>query len=348
MRAIATAGFSEVYAHSDDGAPDSRFDVYMAIHSLALGPAVGGCRIHRYDGADEAWFDVLRLAQGMSRKNALAGLPFGGGKTVIDLRDPDARQDALKTVAQMLNSLHGRYLTAEDVGTTLEDIAEIAKLSPHTLSLGGSGDPSPITALGVLEALRAAVATTTGEPSLKRITVAVQGLGKVGMELCRLLHQEGAALVVSDVDPGRLEEATAAFGSAVVEPERAHMAPCLVFAPCAFGGIISDKTAAEIRSRIVCGAANNQLLSPEAGDILHQRSILYVPDYLANAGGVINATLELGDDYDRDLACAKAREIGRRTSALLQRAQQEDIPTHRLADLVADEAIADAAAAKAA
>ena len=268
----------------------------IAIHSTHLGPAAGGCRRWRYVSMEAALTDALRLSEGMSLKNALAGIPFGGGKSVIlaDGRDaPSARQ--LAVFGGWLNELGGRYVTAEDVGM---GVAAIGALSAHTEHVSGlgkhgvGGDPSPHTAHGVFLGLKAAVAHRLGATSLKGVRVAVQGLGAVGMSLCQLLDKAGAKLYVADLDAERMRVAVNAFDATPVAAGAIALADVDVFAPCALGGVITEEVAMKLRAQVVAGAANNQLATPAAGVCLAERGVLYAPDFVINAGGVISVMHE--------------------------------------------------------
>ncbi|HEU0076431.1 MAG TPA: Glu/Leu/Phe/Val dehydrogenase dimerization domain-containing protein, partial [Longimicrobiaceae bacterium] len=269
--------------------PEAGYRSIIAVHSTALGPAVGGTRLWRYDSRGEALTDALRLARGMTYKNALAGLPAGGGKAVILAPEPIADRAALfRAHGRFVAAFGGTFSTGEDVGTGPDDMAWIAEATPHVGGLAhGLGDPSPHTARGVFRAMQAAVLHARGSAELAGLTVAVQGCGNVGWNLARLLRDAGAGLVVADVDRERALRLAADFGAGVVEADAIYDEPALVFAPCALGGVLNDGTIPRLAARIVCGGANNQLLEPRHGDMLAERGILYAPDYVANGGGVI-------------------------------------------------------------
>ncbi|MCP5367930.1 MAG: Glu/Leu/Phe/Val dehydrogenase [Hyphomicrobiales bacterium] len=331
----------EQVVHAFDAATGLR--AIIAIHSTALGPAVGGCRMWPYADDAAALTDVLRLSRGMTYKSALAGLPFGGGKSVI-IGDParDKTPALFAAFGAAVDRLGGRYVAAEDVGTSVEDMDHMRRATRHVAGLaGGSGDPSPVTAYGVFMALSAAVRHRLGRDGRGRdelggLTVAVQGLGHVGFELCRLLHGAGAGLVVADIDPGRVAEAAATFGAEGAPPDRIHAAPADVFAPCALGGILNDSTIPDLGAAIVCGAANNQLAAPGHAGAMARRGVLYVPDYLANAGGIINIHYER-PRYDAAAARAHVAGIFDTTLQILDRAQVAGILPAAAADTLAEE-----------
>src|SRR5215471_16438901 len=263
----------------------------VVIHSTALGPAVGGTRYWKYPGEAAALTDALRLARGMTYKNALAELPCGGGKTIV-LRDGTLdRERVFRAHGRLVETCAGRYITAEDVGTSPADMEFIFKETQHVAGLQGkSGDPSPHTARGVLRAIQAAAKFQWGNDDLRDKTVAIQGCGHVGSCLAGELHRAGAKLLVTDMDPGRVDRMVRQFDATAVAPEKIFSAAADIFAPCALGGILNNETIPLLQAKIVAGAANNQLLGPEHGDLLQKRGILYAPDYAANAGGVINGT----------------------------------------------------------
>jgi leucine dehydrogenase len=268
----------------------------IAIHSTKLGPAVGGTRVWDYKSFDEALTDALRLSRGMTYKAALAGLPLGGGKSVIiaDSRKMN-RESIFRAHGRFINHFNGQYITGEDVGTTPADMELVRQETPYAAGLAHkSGDPSPFTAHGVFRAMQAAAHHRWQTGSLSGRTVAIQGCGHVGYQLARKLHQAGAALVVTDVDPARAARVAKEFGAKQVEPEEIFNVEAEIFAPCALGGILNDGTIPRLRATIVCGAANNQLAEDRHAEALGARGILYVPDYVANAGGIINGAQEMG------------------------------------------------------
>ncbi len=313
-----------VWAH--DAA--SGLEAIVAVHSTALGPAVGGCRFHPYPDQATAMLDALRLAEGMTFKSAAAGLDLGGGKSVI-IGDPrTARTPALLTAfAAVLDLLEGHYYTAEDVGTSSGDMDFLRSLTPYALGvspeMGGCGDPSPYTARGVVAAMRAGWEASTGARSLGGARVAVQGAaGKVGACVAHLVAIEGATLVLSDIDAGRLAPVAADTGGTVVGPDQVLGIECDILSPCAMGGVLGDVTVADLRCRLICGAANNQLESDEASVLLQARQIDYVPDFVANAGGII-AIAEERDGFDPDHAMALADGIGDTVREIIGEAKTE-------------------------
>jgi leucine dehydrogenase len=289
------------------------------VHSTTRGPALGGCRIWAYDDARLAVRDALRLSRAMTLKNAVADLPLGGGKGVIMLppeRQISAkrRRDVLRDFGDAVDSLGGRYMTAEDVGTSARDMTVIAEQTRHVTGLsrrrGGSGDPSPWTALGVHVAIEVSCAEAFASASLKGRTVAVVGLGNVGGRLAARLARAGAKLIVADVNPARRALADK-LGARWTSPERALTADVDVLAPCALGGILDDETVPALRAAVVAGAANNQLADDRIADLLHGRGILWAPDFVANAGGIVNISVELEPEgYDPRRAREKVRRIG--------------------------------------
>ena len=283
----------------------------IAIHSTVLGPALGGTRFRPYATEADAVADVCRLARGMTYKHAVSGLDCGGGKAVI-LGDPRTlrSEPLLRSYARFIDGLAGRYLTAEDVGTTQADMDLIRRETPYVTgvseSLGGSGDPSPATAWGVLAALRTVGRRVWGSPSLADRHIVVVGVGKVGRALVEHLLDEGARVTVADVDPVAIETVVKEHGVATVEPADAHALECDVLSPCALGGVLNARTIPELRCSAVCGSANNQLETPADGQRLADRGVLFAPDYVVSAGGVINIAEErTGLGYDRARAWAR-------------------------------------------
>lgn len=276
-------------------APGSELRVIVAIHSTALGPAAGGTRFRVYPDEDQALDDALRLSRAMSYKCALAGLPCGGGKAVI-LGDPERikTKPLLHAYGRFLNRIGSSFATGEDVGMSLADIETVREVSPYAggTSSAGAGDPSIHTATGVMHGLHAVLARQFPGAAFRDLHVAVQGLGAVGWNVAQHLHEQGARLTVSDIQPARVEAAVAQFGARVSEPGDIHRCEADIFCPCALGGIITVQTASEIRARAVAGAANNQLASAAAGVILAERGILYAPDFVINAGGIISGLEE--------------------------------------------------------
>ena len=316
---------------------DGDYRGFIAIHSTVLGPAVGGTRFWSYPDDDAAVKDLLRLARGMTYKNALARVPFGGGKSIV-LRPDRAvdREKIFRVHGRFVESLGGRYITAEDVGTNPDDMAIVRRETKHVAGLlGMSGDPSPFTARGVFRALQAAAKHRWGSETLLGRTVAVQGCGNVGYHLASNLHEAGARLIVSDVDPSKVERLVKEFGAAAVPVDEIYGSAADVFAPCALGGIINDETIPQFRVEIIAGGANNQLLEERHGDELMRRGILYVPDYAANAGGVINGCRELLG-WEAEQSLKKIDEIYETVVDILMIAARAGIPTYRAADRLAE------------
>jgi len=336
FRELRVPGYERVVCGTDEAAG---YQGIVVIHSTALGPAVGGTRYWSYPAEDEAMTDGLRLARGMTYKNALAGLPFGGGKSIV-LRKPGAvdREKLFRAHGRMVNSLGGKYITAEDVGTSPADMEYIVKETSYVGGLQGrSGDPSPHTARGVFRAMQAAAKVRWGTDDLQGKTVAIQGCGHVGYFLAGELARAGARLIVSDVDAAKVKKLVDDYRAAAVAPEEIYSADAHVFAPCALGGVLNDETIPRLKAELVAGAANNQLLEPRHGDVLEQRGILYAPDYAANAGGVINGCCRerLGWDLERTLA--KTDAIYDTLLKIFELAQREKIATYQAADRLAEE-----------
>jgi len=308
----------------------------IAIHDTTLGPALGGTRFWNYQSEDEAIFDVLRLARGMTYKNAVAGLNLGGGKAVIIGDNRTKRREMIfRAHGRFVESLGGRYITAEDVGTSTADMDFVHMETGYVAGLENkSGDPSPVTARGVFRAIQASALVRWGSESVDGRTVIVQGLGNVGHFLCRELHAAGAKLIVTDIDPARVERAVSEFGAKPVDPAAIYAQKGDIFAPCALGGIICDETLPQLQVEIVAGGANNQLLEQRHGDDLEARGILYAPDYVANAGGVINVYGEVAG-WTRDRALRKADEIFETTLGVFEIAREQGIPTYVAADRLA-------------
>ena len=314
----------------------------IAIHDLGRGPALGGCRMWPYENEDEALTDVLRLSRGMTYKSALADLPYGGGKSVI-LGDPrsDKSEALFLAMGRFVESLGGRYVIAEDVGIGVPDIETVAKETGHVagVTAGGSGDPSPATAWGVFNGIRAAVVHRLGRSDLNGVKVAVQGLGSVGYALCGFLAESGAELVVTDIDRAAVERAVAELGAMAVAPEAVLDAEVDVFAPCALGAVIDDQAVERLKAVVVAGSANNQLAEPRHGALLKDRGVLYAPDYVINAGGVINISHETrpgGTPYDKSRAFAHVGRIHDTLLEIFQDADKAGLPTSEAADRLAE------------
>lgn len=315
----------------------------ICIHNTTLGPALGGCRMYPYATEEEAVTDALRLARGMTYKAAASGLNLGGGKSVI-IGDPhkDKSEALFRSFGRYIETLGGRYITAEDVGTTTEDMVNIQVETSFVVGVdktyGGSGDPSPFTALGVFRGMKACAEDKFGSTSLEGRTVAVQGLGHVGYYLCELLHKDGANLVVTDVRKENVERVVGEFGAKAVEPDEIMSVECDVFAPCALGGILHDESIPKLRCEVIAGAANNVLLEPRHGEALAGRGILYAPDYVINAGGLINVADEL-EGYNETRSTRRVMGIYESVKSIIAISKRDGSPTQTAADTLALERI---------
>lgn len=311
----------------------------VAIHDTTLGPALGGTRIWPYASFEEALADALRLSCGMTYKAAIADLPLGGGKAVI-MADPKTGKTAalLAAYAEMLAALNGQFITGEDVGLTLADADFLRARTPNVTGTtrGGSGNPSPVTAKGVYLGIKAAAKHRFGTDDLTGRRVAVQGLGAVGSALCEKLHRAGASLAVADIDAARVERACRDFGAAALATEEILSADADIFAPCALGGVLSEKTIPLLKTPIVAGSANNQLANHADVRLLMERGILYAPDYVINAGGLINVAGELAPGgYDPDAALSRVATIPTVLADIFRRADAEKRPTNDIAAEIA-------------
>jgi leucine dehydrogenase len=320
----------------------------IAIHDTTLGPALGGCRMWPYATEDEALEDALRLSRGMTYKSAASGQNHGGGKAVI-WGDPktDKSEALFRAFGRFVQTLGGRFITGTDVGTEKTDFVWSQLESDYLVALpeeyGGSGDSAIITAFGVWKGIKACAYAVWGSDSLKGRRVAVQGVGKVGSHLVEHLVDEGALVTVCDVNPENVRRVTEAFPQVqVVAPEAIYRVPCDIFSPNALGGIINDETIPQLTCKIVAGAANNQLREPRHGDELHRRGILYAPDYVINAGGLIQVADELMG-YNRDRAFRKAAAIYDRLLQIFAISREEGVPTYIAADRLAERRIAEVA-----
>jgi len=315
----------------------------IAVHSTKLGPAVGGCRLWDYVADEDALVDVLRLSRGMTYKNAMAGLPLGGGKSVIIGNAKTIKSEALfRKFGKFVHGLSGSYVSAEDVNITTADISIVNKETPYVAGLEGkSGNPAPFTALGTYQGLKAAAKHKFGNDSLKGLTVAVQGLGSVGFYLCEYLHKEGAKLIVNDINQDAVSRAVAQFNATAVGLDEIYSQPCDIYAPCALGATINDHTIEQFKCKVIAGCANNQLKEARHGELLRQKGILYAPDYVINAGGIINVSFEMRPEgYSESESTAKVMEIYHTLLNIFQRADTEQQPTNAIADLMAQEIIA--------
>ena len=309
----------------------------IAIHDTTLGPALGGTRFWEYASDEDAVVDCLRLARGMTYKNAVAGLNLGGGKAVIIGDNRTARREMLfRAHGRFVESLGGRYVTAEDVGTSTADMDFVHMETDYVAGLATrSGDPSPVTAHGVFRAIQACAKHRWGSESVAGKTIAVQGLGNVGHYLCKELHAAAAKLIVTDIDGGRVRRVVEECGAQAVELDAIYGVQADIFAPCALGGIINDVTIPQLRVEVVAGGANNVLLEERHGSELERRGILYAPDFVANAGGVINVYSELAG-WTAQRALRKADEIYETTLGVFEIAKEQGIPTYEAADRLAE------------
>lgn len=309
----------------------------IALHSTSLGPAAGGCRMHPYASEDEALTDVLRLSKGMTYKNAVAGLPLGGGKCVIiaDPADPQ-KPDLLRAFADHVQSLNGRYWTAIDIGVGPADADILAERSDYIFARASQYEegfnPSAFTALGGFVGIKAASKAMLGRTDLAGLRVAVQGLGATGYALCEHLHGVGVELVVTDIRNDVVTKAVSEFGATAVEPDRIHAADVDVFAPCAFGAGLNDQTIPELRAKIICGLANNQLVESRHGEMLTQAGIAYVPDYVVNAGGMMGASTVIYSEPSREASIRKIEGLHSTIIEILERARVEGRPSSEIAD----------------
>ena len=343
FREIAKRSHQQVLFGND---AETGLQCIIAIHDQTLGPALGGTRMKTYHSTYEALVDVLRLSRGMTYKAAAANLSLGGGKAVI-IGDPDKdkSEELLKAYGRFVNGLGGQYITAEDVGTTVPDMVIVRSQTEYVTGLpvenGGSGDPSPVTAIGCFHGLRAAADEVWGSDDLEGKTVAVQGLGKVGWHLAVLLKEAGARLIVADVRKDVVDRAREELGAEVEDPDRIHAAECDIFSPCALGAVINNQSIEELKCKVIAGAANNQLADERVqGPMLKLRGILYAPDFVINAGGLINVSGELDPEgYDQEKQVERAKHIYDAIQACIQLAKQKNIPTAEAAVHIANERI---------
>ncbi|WP_345792981.1 Glu/Leu/Phe/Val dehydrogenase dimerization domain-containing protein [Thauera sp. JM12B12] len=336
------ADHEQVVFVSDD---KSGLKAIIAVHNSNLGPALGGCRMWPYASEEEAIRDVLRLSRGMTYKSAMANLKLGGGKSVI-IGNPRTQKtpELLAAFARALEQLNGRYIAAEDSGTSVADMKYMAQFTQHVAGIVDkpsdqgtrSGDPSPATAYGTFIGIKAAVKERLGRDSLEGLRVAVQGVGNVGYDLARQLKEAGAQLWVTDIHREPLVQAGRELGAIVVAPEEIFALDVDVFAPCALGAILNDSTIPQLKAKIVAGASNNQLAEPRHGVELMKRGILYAPDYVINAGGIIDVYHErIG--FDRGALLKHIEGIHDNLMEVFERARKEERPTGEVADAIAEE-----------
>lgn len=332
---IPTKGYEKVVIAEDES---SGLKAIIAIHNTKLGTAVGGTRYYNYKSEDDALIDVLRLSKGMTYKSALAGIDFGGGKSVI-IGDLDSKTpEKLQSFGEFVDTLHGKYKCAEDVNTTVDDMDVIKTKTPHVVGLKGkSGDPSPITALGVFHAIQVTTEHKL-KKNLKEIHVAIQGIGSVGETLARQLRKAGAMVTLSDINTSKAQKLADEIGAIFTHKDLIHKVECDIFAPCAMGAFLNDNTITELNCKAVVGAANNQLEDEEKhAKLLAKRNIIYAPDYLVNAGGIINVFLEqLPKGYSKKEAETRAEKIGKTLLEIFKLAEKENILTIEAANKVAE------------
>lgn len=315
----------------------------IAIHDTTLGPALGGARMWTYASEEQAIEDALRLARGMTYKNAAAGLNLGGGKTVI-IGDPfkDKNEEMFRALGRFIQGLNGRYITAEDVGTTVTDMDLIHEETDFVTGIsptfGSSGNPSPVTAYGVYLGMKAAANEAFGSDSLEGRTVSVQGLGNVAYTLCEYLYKDGAKLIVTDINKKAVQRVVNDFGAIAVDPEDIYKQDVDIFSPCALGAIINDETIPQLKAKVIAGSANNQLKDSKHGQIIHELGIVYAPDYVINAGGVINVADELYG-YNRERAMKRVETIYDSIAKIFEISTRDNIPTYLAANRLAEERI---------
>ena len=332
-------GHEGVHFFSD---PTSGLQAIIAGHNTRFGPGGGGTRLWSYATPKDAITDALRLSRAMSYKNAMAGLKLGGGKGVIIRPEGDFDRTALfQAYGRAVQAVGGRYITAEDVGVSPDDMRIIKTQTDFVAGLddgpAASGDPSPVTADGVFRSIKVAVRHATGRESIEGLRVAVQGLGHVGYGLCEHLHAAGAHLIVTDINKVVLDRAKTELGAIIVEPDVIHAVDADVFAPCALGGAVSEASLPEIKAKIIVGAANNQLASVEMGEACRQRGILYAPDYIVNAGGIINVAAEVSGSYDPNWVKSKLDALEITLKNIFMLAEERSEPTNLVADQMARE-----------
>ena len=321
------------------------FKAVIAIHDTTLGPATGGCRMWQYDGEMDAIEDALRLARGMTYKYAAAGVNLGGGKAVI-IGDPKRkdREPVFRALGKFINRLGGKYITGEDVGTTLKDMEYIRMETEHVVTLptylGGAGDIAPMTALGTIRSMQACCNRAYSSDSLVGKRIAVQGLGAVGHNVVGQLHELGAKMIVTDIDPHKVDVMVEKYGVDKVDPESIYDVVCDIFCPCALGAIINDDTLDRLKCKIICGSANNQLKEERHGDLLEKKGLIYAPDYITNAGGTIYDTDRLGaGGVSHERGKEKVTRVYDNMMRVFEIADRDKTPTYLAADRMAEERI---------
>ena len=328
------------------------FKAVIAIHDTTLGPATGGCRMWQYDSEMDAIEDALRLSRGMTYKYAAAGVNLGGGKAVI-IGDPKRkdREPVFRALGKFINRLGGKYITGEDVGTTLKDMEYIRMETEHVVTLptylGGAGDIAPMTAFGTIRSMQACCNRVYGSTNLEGKRVTIQGLGAVGHNVVGQLHELGAKMVVADIDPDKVDAMVKKYGVERVDPQAIYDVDCDIFCPCALGAIINDNTLTRLRCKIICGAANNQLKEEHHGDLLEEKGFVYAPDYITNAGGTIYDTDRLGvGGVSHERGKEKVSRIYDNMVQVFEIADRDEIPTYLAADRMAEERMTEIAKVK--
>lgn len=345
---IAVEGYERVEKAED---PESGLVAFIGVHDTTLGPAVGGMRLWPYDTHDAALTDVLRLSRGMTYKSAIARTGLGGGKSVIVARREDKRPALFEAMGRFVDTFGGTYMTAEDVNVGVDDLRAVRRTTPYVRGLtrdeGGGGDPGPYTAYGCFLGLRETLRAATGDESLGGRVVALQGVGSVGFALGRHLADAGARLVVSDVNPANVDRAVSALGATAVGVDEIYDVECEVFAPCALGGSLNDQTIPRLRSVAVAGAANNQLLDEvRHAEQLRERGILYAPDYVINAGGIVNVACELlPGGYDEQVVLERITRIPEALQEIYTTSAERGVTTQEAARRLAEVALAEGSAA---
>lgn len=336
---ITPEGYEKIVKCEDE---ESGLKAVIAVHNTTLGPALGGLRMWPYASWDDAVFDVKRLSKGMTYKSAVADTGLGGGKSVIIGNPKTDKTEALfRAMGKFVDSFEGKYITAEDVGTTVEDMVHVRKETQRVtglpLELGSSGDPSPWTALGTFLGIKACLEEVFGSGDFTGRTVAVQGVGHVGEYLCDHLHEAGAKLIVADIAREKVEEIAERTGAQIVDPADILFVECDVLAPCALGAVVNDESLPKLNTKIIAGAANNILLREDHGDRLREAGILYAPDYVINAGGIINVSIEVEGEYDEERSRAKVENIYVALKRVFEIANAENISTNAASNRLAEE-----------
>lgn len=349
IQQLKVPGYEEVYRATDRR---SGLLAFIAVHDTTLGPALGGCRMWHFSREDDAITDVLRLARGMTFKSAVAKTGLGGGKAVI-VGDPKTQKstELFRSMGRFIHTVGGRYITAEDVGTGTGDMITMRGETPYVSGLprdkGGSGDPSPFTALGTFQGIVACAEEAFGKKDLNGLTVAVQGLGNVGYDLARRLKEAGAKLIVTDVNESRVQQAVKELGARASTPQSIYGETCDILSPCALGAVINDRTIPMLKCRIVAGAANNQLAEDRHGEALLERGILYAPDFVINAGGIINVSVEFQPGgYDEAASTKRVNRIYEAIRDIIATSKAQQIPTSQAAVVLAEKILTDARKAK--